>query len=143
VPLTVCASAFAEEERVTPSGQGISETRGESMSLASLQDRLRGTMAISVAGKMGLKADIDSLMGKFRVAHGSGREVRSLGQPYDSPWRRFARAGLNAAGSRASGPGDRQLLPLRRISGRRFFPLHSPVMVHALAREPHCQSAGS
>lgn len=82
--LSVCASASAEEQ-VTPAGQGISETRGgEPMSLGSLKERLRGTRAISVTGKMGLKADIDSLMGKFRIAHGSGSEVRSLRQPYDS-----------------------------------------------------------
>ncbi len=82
--LSISASVFAEEEQAAPAGQGLSDTRGESMSLGALQDRLRGTRAISLAGKLGLKADIDSLLGKFRAAHGSGREMRSLRQPYDS-----------------------------------------------------------
>ena len=82
--LSVCASAFAEEH-VTPAGQSISETQGgDAMSLGSLKERLRGTKAISLTGKLGLKMEIDSLVGKFRVAHDSGSEVRSLRQPYDS-----------------------------------------------------------
>lgn len=56
----------------------------EELNLATLEDRLRETKAISGLKKLGLKSEIDNLLARFRIAHAGGRpEVVALRDPYE------------------------------------------------------------
>ena len=57
---------------------------GEEIGLASLEERLKQTKAISPLKKLGLKGEIDNLLAKFRVAHAGGQpDLIALREPYD------------------------------------------------------------
>lgn len=57
---------------------------GEEIGLASLEERLKQTKAISALKKLGLKGEIDNLLAKFRVAHAGGQpDLIALREPYD------------------------------------------------------------
>jgi hypothetical protein len=57
----------------------------DGLDLSALEDRLRGTTALSFMGKLALKSEIDALMARFRLAHaGKGPGTRTLRQPYDT-----------------------------------------------------------
>jgi hypothetical protein len=83
--LSGCAVAAGHEFHADPRNYGVPETREtEALSLDSLRQRVRGTQAISLGDKIGLKVEIDTLVGKFRAAHQGGNEVGFLRRPYDS-----------------------------------------------------------
>ncbi len=83
--LSSCAVALATEGIDRPTGQGFSEThKTEVFGLGSLRERLRETAALSFGAKLGLKIEIDGLLERFRVAHETGGEMRTLRRPFDS-----------------------------------------------------------
>src|SRR4051812_32627979 len=83
--LSACDAAFGFDARDVAAVNEATETRKpEVLSVGSLRGRLRGTRALSIAGKLGLKFEIDNLVEKFRVAHVNGGEVSALRQPFDS-----------------------------------------------------------
>ncbi len=73
---TAFAIPLAETEAVTH----------EELNLATLEERLRETKAISIFKKLSLKGDIDTLLGKIRQAHSAGgrAEVSMLRVQYNA-----------------------------------------------------------
>jgi hypothetical protein len=83
--LSSCVVAFAADDRDTPQAAEVPEAReAEVMDVRTLRGRLRGTPSISLGGKLRLQFEIDALVHRFRLAHNSGSEVRSLKMPFDA-----------------------------------------------------------
>jgi hypothetical protein len=58
--------------------------RSEELSLSALEERLRETKAISPMKKLALKAEIDDLLARFRIAHAGGSpSLGELRDPYN------------------------------------------------------------
>jgi hypothetical protein len=59
--------------------------RTEQLSLTELEDRVRATKALTPLQKMKLKAEVDDLLARFRVAHAKGgsQALESLREPYE------------------------------------------------------------
>ena len=58
---------------------------GEELGLTALEERLKETKAIPPLRKLALKAEIDDLLAKFRVAHAGGSpDLIALREPYDT-----------------------------------------------------------
>jgi hypothetical protein len=80
-----CSSAALAVPVVDEAGLQVQGAPGrEELSLAALEDRLRDTRAISPLKKLSLKAEIDRLLARFRIAHAGGTPtVTALRDPYD------------------------------------------------------------
>lgn len=92
--LGALAVAFASAcfaQTALPENPGLTDARRpavlrtEELSIPTLEERLRDTKAISFLGKIELKAEVDHLMARFRLAHAGGSpEVVALREPYDT-----------------------------------------------------------
>ncbi len=79
---SVCVAQDALPDAAVPQAQAT--PAGEEIGLASLEERLKQTKAISPLKKLGLKGEIDNLLAKFRVAHAGGQpDLIALREPYD------------------------------------------------------------
>lgn len=85
VLLGALALPIATTSIAVPLAETTAVSSHEELNLATLEDRLRETKAISGLRKLSLKGEIDDLLAKFRNAHGGGRaEVSKLRDPYNS-----------------------------------------------------------
>ena len=87
--VALASTCFAAQP--LPENPGLTDARrpaalpvGEELSLSALEERLRETDAVSPQMKIYLKAELDALVARFRLA-GAGRllKVQGLRQPYD------------------------------------------------------------
>jgi hypothetical protein len=79
---SVCMAQDEAPAVVVPQVQATPS--GEEIGLASLEERLKQTKAISPLKKLGLKGEIDNLLAKFRIAHAGGQpDLIALRDPYD------------------------------------------------------------
>jgi hypothetical protein len=83
--LGALAAPLATTSIAVPLAETKPVTSHEELNLATLEDRLRETKAISGLRKLSLKGEIDDLLAQFRQAHAGGRaEVAKLREPYNS-----------------------------------------------------------
>jgi hypothetical protein len=83
--LGALAAPLATTSIAVPLAETVPVSSHEELNLATLEDRLRETKAISGLRKLSLKGEIDDLLARFREAHAGGRaEVAKLRDPYNS-----------------------------------------------------------
>ncbi len=83
--LGALAASFATATIAVPLAETTPGVTHEELNLTTLEERLRGTKAISVLKKLSLKGEIDDLLAKFREAHPGGKvEVAKLRAPYNA-----------------------------------------------------------
>ncbi len=84
--LGALAAPFATPSHAVPLATTAPVTHEDELNLATLEDRLKDTKAISPFRKLALKGEIDDLLGQIRQAHLSGgrEEVSKLRPQYNA-----------------------------------------------------------